>query len=94
MGDYARQFRGRNRFSPCHATDGAIDLHETDRKYKAPALAAECDQPIGVADRATSPQETVFKPAALQVILELPLHVGRQTPAIGGQHARLAKVNP
>ena len=61
---------------------------------EAPALAAEGDQPLDVADRAASPQETVFNPTALQVILQLPLHVGRQTPAIGSQHARLAEVKP
>src|SRR5690606_15036724 len=48
-------------------------------------LAAEGHQLLGVAAVAADTQEPVFQAPALQVLLELPLHVPRQRPALPGQ---------
>jgi hypothetical protein len=54
-------------------------------RAKAPALAGEGNQVLGVAGRAAHPQETLFQAAALKVVVELPQHVIRQRPALPGQ---------
>jgi hypothetical protein len=53
------------------------------RSPKAPTVGAtECNQVFGVAAIAAHSQETVFETAASEVVLELPLDILRQCPAL------------
>jgi hypothetical protein len=46
------------------------------------ARTAESDQVFLVAGFTAYPQKSMFEPAALQVVLEFPLHIARQHPAL------------
>ena len=61
--------------------------HPTDRA-ESTSFATKSDQAFLVAFLAPYPQESVFKPPALQVVFEFPLHIARQYPAFLGQLAR------
>lgn len=58
-------------YTPCTAT-GA----------EAATFAAECNHMLGVTGLAAHPQKPVIETAALQVVLELEVHVIRQFPAL------------
>lgn len=56
------------------------------RSPKAPTVGTtERDQSFLVAVLAPYSQETVFEPAALQVVFEFPLNIAGQRPALPGQ---------
>ena len=66
---------------------GGQDARSNPRRSpKAPTVGAtERNQALLVTCFTAHTQETVFKPATLQVVLEFPLHVVRQYPAFLGQ---------
>ena len=56
-------------------------------RAESTSFATKSDQAFLVAFLAPYPQESVFKPPALQVVFEFPLHIARQYPAFLGQLA-------